>query len=185
MPKNATTEQFLNDLGPAEITYKGSVWGKTSDNPEGGTHGGIIVKYDATSVDTMRDAEGNNPHDSIFVGQNFSVDANLAGMSLTQLKDMFPNASLVGAGPSKKLVIGNPVGKSMRANAGVLIIKPIIDGEATDDQTLWIVFDLAFPIAAMEVPFDLENQKVTKVTFKIFHDLTTGVLAEWSHSTSE
>jgi len=184
MAKSATAEQFLNDLGPAEITFNGVVWGKTVTNPEGGTHGGTIVKYDASFVDTMRDAEGANEHDSIFVGQKFGVEANLAGMSLTQLKDMFPNASLTGAGPSKKLVIGNPVGKSMRANAKELLIKPIIDGEPTTDQTLWIRFRLAFPVAAFEIPFDLENQKVTKVTFKIFHNLTTGVLAEWSHSTS-
>lgn len=184
MAKSATTEQFLSDLGPAEITFDGTVWGKTVTNPEGGTHGGIIVKYDSTFVDTMRDAEGNNEHDSIFVGQKFGVEANLAGMSLTQLSLMFPNASLIGAGPSKKLVISSPVGKSMRTNAKRLIIKPIIDGVATTDQTLWIVFDLAFPVAAFEVPFDLENQKVTKVTFKIFHDLTTGVISEWSYSTS-
>lgn len=184
MPKSATTEQFLSDLGPCEVTFDSTVWGKTATNPEGGTHGGCIVKYDATFVDTMRDAEGNNEHDSIFVGQKFGVEANLAGMSLTQLKSMFPNAALVGSGTSKGLRISSPVGLSMRDNAKELILKPIINGAATTDKTLWLRFPLAFPVFAAEIPFDLENQKVTKVTFKIFHDLTTGVISEWSYSTS-
>lgn len=177
-------EQFLTDLGPGEVTFKGVVWGKTSDNPDGGTHGGILVKYETSEVDTMRDAEGNNPHDSIFVGQKFDIEANLAGMSLEQLKEIFPNATIVGSGTSRKLVISNPVGKSMRANAGVLLIKPIIDGEPTTDRTKWLRFPVAYPKAAFEVPFDLENQKVTKVTFKIFHDLTSNIVSTWSYYTA-
>lgn len=185
MPATAyDTEQFLSDLGPAEVTFNGVVWGKTPDNEDGGTHGGILVRYETSEVETMRDAEGANAHDAIFVGQKFEIEANLAGMSLEQLKEIFPNAEIVGSGTSRKLVIKNPVGMSQRANAKVLLIKPIIDGEPTTDRTKWMRFPLAHPRAAFEVPFDLENQKVTKVIFRVFHNLTTNVVSEWSYYTA-
>jgi hypothetical protein len=176
------TQQFLQDLGPCEINYDGVVLGKTATNADGGTHGGVNVRYESTVQDTMRDAEGANPHDSIITGQKMMVEANLAGMSIDQLASIFPNTTVSGSGTSRKLQIKNPVGTSMRDNAAKLILKPIISGTTSTDPTEWIVFDLAYPTPDFDFAFSLESQKTIKVSFTIFHDLTTNILSEWSYS---
>lgn len=176
------TQQFLQDLGPGELTYNSVVLGKTSDNPDGGTHGGISLKGDTTVQETYRDAEGGNPHDVIITGQKMMVEAALAGLSIEQLASIFPNATVSGSGVGRKLVIKNPVGLSMRDNAKKLIIKPIYSGVVSTDPSDWVVFGLAFPTPNFEFSYSLDSQKTIKVSFTILYNLTSDVLSEWSYS---
>jgi hypothetical protein len=170
------TAQQFQDIGPAELTWKGNVLGKTVANPNGGTHGGVGVKIMTERRDVLRDAKGTNPHDKIIVGRSAEVESNLTGLSLSQMKDLIPGSTL-SAGAQKSLQLLNPVGMSERESAGLLIIKPIDTGVVSTDESEWLQFALAFPVPNFDFKFDLENQKVFNVMWDIFDDLTTGNIA--------
>jgi hypothetical protein len=170
MPPTQTLQQF-RDIGPAELTYKGVVLGKTEANPSGGTHGGVGITINTEKRPSFRDAEGTNEHDGTIVGRKLAVEANLTGLSLVQMAAMIPGAEL-SSGAQKSLVLNSPVGMSQRANAGELIIKPIDSGVVSTNPKEWITIPLAFPEPDMEFKFDLESQKVYKVNFVTFNVLT-------------
>lgn len=165
------TAQQFKDIGPAEISYKGTVLGKTVANPDGGTHGGVGVTITTETRDSFRDATGTNPHDGTIVGRHMMVEANLTGLSLAQLAVLIPGATL-SDGAQKSLILNNPVGMSQRENAGELIIKPIDSGVVSVDETEWISIPLAFPEPDFDFKFDLEGQKVFNSKFKCFNELT-------------
>ena len=184
MARNYSTEQIQDDIGPCVVVYDSVVIGKTGTNPDGGTHGGVLVNYTVDGVDTMRDAEGGNPHDTIINQHVANIEANFAGLSLEQIKKLMPNSAYAtaGTGTSRKLQVKNPVGISMRTNAKPLIIKPINSGVVSTDPTEWIKFPLSFAIPKFAVPNDLKTQRSYKVEFRVFTDLSTDVLYEWSYS---
>lgn len=163
-----------SDLGPAQISWKGNVLGKTAENPEGGTHGGVSVNLNTETRNVMRDAEGTNPHDVIVVGRTLQVKAALTGMSLKQLAFCIPGAELSTGPGEKSLKLNNPVGYSLRDNSGELIIKPIEGDVVSTDPLEWFVIPLAHPLPEFEFAFDLENQKVYNVVFNTFNSLASG-----------
>lgn len=165
------------DIGPAEITYNGVVLGETVANPEGGTHGGCRFRLMQEHRQSFRDKKGTNPYDEIIVGTKAEIMSNLTGMSIDQLAQAVPGSTLTDGPTSKRLDIKSGVGYSLRDNAAAIILKPLINGVATADQTQWIQASLAHPKPDFDVPFDMEGQRVYPVTFAIFDNLTTGVLA--------
>lgn len=166
-------QQWL-DLGPAEVTWDSEVLGKTSANPNGGTHGGVSIQLAIETRDAMRDAEGTNPHDTIIVGRKMTVKAALTGMSLKQLQKCIPGSTLSTGPGSKSLKILNPVGTSMRDNAKTLIVKSILDDTVSTDEREWIQVPLAYPMPEFDFAFSLDNQKVYNVTFVCLNSLATG-----------
>jgi hypothetical protein len=171
------TEPILKDLGVVELTYKGVVLGKTVTNPEGGTHGGATLRYSEQHVQTMRDVEGQNEHDSILTGQTYEVQVNLTGLSMAQLAGFIPGWTLSSASVvHKQINIGNAIGRSMREEAGLLIVKPVEDGVTVTVQKDWLNMELAYPLPEIEVANDLENQRIYVVTFRALRNLTTGRL---------
>lgn len=165
------------DIGPAEVTYDSVVLGQTVENPDGGTHGGARWRMNTETRQSFRDKSGTMPYDEIVVGTVAEVQANLTGLDVAQFAKILPGATLSDGPTSKRIDIKSAVGYSMRTNAKTLILKPLVDGEPTTDETQWVTFAKAHPMPTLELAFDMENQKVYAVTFKIFDDLTTGVLA--------
>lgn len=167
-----------NDLGPCEVTYNGTVIGYTEQNTEGGMHGGARWRLNVGSKPTFRDKKGDNPHDEIVTGVTMEIEANFAGLNHTQVAAIIPGANLVdlGGGKTRVAIKTAVVGTSMRDNAKALILKPLVNGSPSTDETDWVRATLAYPVPQFEVPFDMENQRVFPVLFKIFDDLTTGVL---------
>jgi hypothetical protein len=177
MPHHDNEPVFL-DISPAIVTYKGTVLGATVDNPEAGTHGGCSVTISNELRNTMRDVEGTNEHDAILVGQMVTVQCNLTGQSLEQLAAVIPGCALSTA-PTvhKKLIIGNGIGSSMRAQAGVLIVTQAEDGIASTDPRDSMRLYNAYPLPEIEFAFDLENQKVYTVTFRGLRN-SSGLIGE-------
>ncbi len=171
-------ETIWNDIGPCELTYKSNVLGATVANPEGGTHGGAIFRLTTETAESYRDKEGSNPHDSTVRGTMAEIEANLTGMAVDQLAVLVPGSSLSSGSTSKRLDIKGGAGYSLRDNAGVLYLKPIINGVATTDETQWIKVSLAHPKPGpIELAFDMETQRVYKVIFMAFPD-SSGVIAQ-------
>lgn len=169
-------KQWL-DIGPCEVNWNSTVIGKTVANPDGGTHGGTRIRLSTENRPAMRDAVGAQPYDIFITGRMLEIESNLTGLSLEQLAAMIPGASL-STGPTKKqLKLGNPVGMSLRAASEELILKPIVSGVVSTDEEDWINVPLAYPLPDFDFAFNLEDQKVYKVTFKTFDNLSTGVVA--------
>lgn len=162
--------QQFNDLGPCEVTYDGNVIGETVDNPDGGTHGGCNLQISQAFQETHRDQKGEDPHDEIITGQNVQVVCNFAGLSLEQLQALVLGSKLSAGVTDKEWSIENAVGTSLKDEAKVLILKPIIDGAATSDEDFWITANKAAPKPNFDIPFSLKDQKVYAVTFRCFYD---------------
>lgn len=172
------------DIGPCEVSFDGTVLGKSVANDEGGTHGGCRFRINQEARSSFRDKTGTMPYDQIVVGTTVEVMANLTGMSVEQFAEILPGATL-STGPTKKRIdIKSAVGRSMRDNAKELILKPIVDGVATTDEQQWITLSKAHPLPDIDLAFDMENQRVWAVTFAAFDDLTTEVIAKIGTNTT-
>lgn len=165
-------DPIFPDLGPFIVDYKGNVLGATTANPEAGTHGGCTIHIANELRNTMRDIEGTNEHDAILVGQMVDAQCNFTGLSLNQLLAVLPGCSISGTSgvAHRKIIIGNGIGSSMRAFAGLLILKLAIDGAASSDPRDWIKLYEAYPLPEIEIAGDLENQRIYTVTFRGLRD---------------
>ena len=164
MPPTTPDNQTFLDLGAAEITFKTDVLGKTSANPNGGTHGGVGVSLSTPSADVMRDALGANIHDGVYTGLLLKLTANLTGLSINQFSKIIPGSSLVG-GSNKGLLLSTPVGLTKRELAGLVTVKPIRRGVVSTNAAEWIRLFEAAPELNFDFQFDFEKQKVYAVTF--------------------
>lgn len=67
-------------------------------------------------------------------------------------------------------VSGDDVGRSLLANAALLIIKPIVNGVPTANQDEWIQCPKASPEVDFSLGYDHETQRSIKVIFYLFPD---------------
>ena len=180
----AFDEKTWLDIGPCEVTFDGAVLGATVANPDGGTHGGTRVMLTHEIRDALRDARGTKAYDRIFVGQDLRIQTNLTGLALDQLASIIPGAVLT-AGPTKKaMTLNNPSGTSMRANAGILLLKPITGGVVSASADDWISIPMAYPDPSFELAFSNDDQKVYAVEFSTFENLTSGLVATFGLNTT-
>jgi len=160
------------DFGPAEVSWGGEVLGQTEANPDGGMHGGARLQIGAQWAEAMRDAHGK--WDEILTRQVFAVQVSLTGLSILQMAEIIPGTSLSAGSTDKALTFGNAIGTSFRENAQALILKPVLNGAVSEDEAEWATFDLAYPKPELDLPFNLDAQKVYNVTFSVFEDADTG-----------
>ena len=175
-----TARQFT-DYGPAILVFGDSspiIFDASASNPNGGSDGGVGISIAHEMRDSKRDATGAENHDSTVVGQMVAVRSPLAGLSLEQFEAVIPGAVLSDGPATKSLELRSPVGMSARDNAELLIIKPLINGVMSTDESDWIQFEKAFPVGQFDFLFSNEDTKVYNVEWKIFRDTTSLLTAE-------
>ena len=154
-------ELTVKDLGPCLAEYDGaSIWRSL---------GSVTLKSEATFVDIKENQHGNAPVDAVLTGRVATIDVPMARSTLEQLAAVLPGTTLVRT----ELTFHNPVGGNMFDSALELILKPMTDQVASAVNTEWITAFAAFPVETMEMPFDVENQRVIMVTFKLFPSATS------------
>lgn len=169
-------KQWL-DIGPAAVVFNSVQFNASNtDNPDGGTFGGIELQLSAEEREALRDAMGASPYDVFNLGLKPLIRVPFTGLSLKQLQALIPGATLSTGPADKQLTIKTAAGYSHRTNAQSLTIKPIIDGAITSDESKWIVAALASPSPDVTVKFARDEQKVYMFTFHVFASLTTGAL---------
>lgn len=162
---------FLRDIGPCMLVY--------DDEEVGASYGGTRIEFDVQDVESYSDKDGIQPKDAFITGTIVGVTTLLAQATLAELVAMIPGASMNG----NRMEISSSVGTSENENAKELILKPIIGGEPTTDQALWVIFDKAFPRPdTAELVFDNATQKVWQLRFRIFEN-AEGVLAKFGTTT--
>lgn len=159
-------ELFSKDLGPCQVEFNATSIGRTM--------GSVTLKSEATNVDIKENQHGNAPVDAVFTGRVATVDVPMTRSTLAQLAAILPSVTLVGT----ELVFANPVGGNMFDDAEELILKPMTDQVASATNTEWVTCFEAFPFEVMELPYDVENQRVVNVTFKLFPSATSPTIGK-------
>lgn len=156
----------VKDLGPCQVLY--------NEVDLGPTLGGVTFKEELHTVDIHEDGHGDTPVDSIFNGRIVTIEAKFTRSSLAQLEAMI-ESSTKGA---SNLKVVNSVGNAMFADSEELILKPLVDNTASVTTSEWLHVHRAYPVAAVELPYDNSGQRVISVTFKAFPDDATGQVGE-------
>lgn len=152
-------------IGPCEVTYDGEVLGNT----EGGCE--FSSKYDTAT--TTVDKTGTTARAKIITGVKVEVTCNLAELTLADLAKIIPGAN----SGTDSMYVKNSVGTDLVAAAATLILKPIVDGVAATDESEWLTVPAASCAPDLAIPFQLDKQRVYKVTFE-GHPTTVGAATE-------
>lgn len=148
---------WIGDLGPCQVLYGTTVLAKT--------HGGVKVKLADSSKKLTYDQTGETPADEILTGREITAAVPLGLPTIEELAACIPGSVLGEGTLTKSLTIKAASGQSLAALAQALILKPIIDGAVTDDETLWLKFPKATVKANFDYAYDSENQRVYMAEF--------------------
>jgi hypothetical protein len=158
------------DIGPVELTYKGTALPDTA--------AGFRYRINLETAQSFRDKQGTQPVDEIVTGTPIDCEADLGIETLEQLAALIPGAVLGAGTNTKSVTIKSAVGYSLKENAGELIVKPIIGEEPTDDESLWLRFFLAHPKVNFDIVANVRDQRLYKVMFVVFKN-TDGEYAKF------
>lgn len=148
----------LGPLGPCTIWF--------GDVNLGMSFGDVLAKDEVQGEDIFYDQMGVTPVDKILLGRLVSVEIPLTDTSLAVLEDVI--AGSVKA--SDTLKVSNVVGRSaFNASKQLKLIRIVDDIESTDPDHVFI-FNRAYPLAKLEVPFGVGTQRVYTVEFIAFPD---------------
>lgn len=149
------------------------------------TKGGMMFRYSEEFWGPTYDKFGNTPVDQVKVGESASAEVFVAQRVLEKFAKILPAATLIkdGTDPKKmRLDWGGMIGQGFRQFAKPLTLRPIenLDPEDPDGdvKTDDISLNYAVPRAEFEFAFQLQQERIYKVTFTGLPDLVTGKI--WS-----
>lgn len=167
----ATSEQTKRvKLGPCIVTFDGTDLGLTK--------GGVEVSITTNKYEVMVDQFGSTAINDIITGRTGMVTVPMAETDLSKLLKVIPGAVLVtdGTEPTKKkLEIPTAVGTSLIESAKLLNLHPKANAPTNkaDDVTV----PLASPAGDITFSFQVENERVYAIEFRMYPDEVTGLLA--------
>lgn len=151
------------DLGPCLIEFNSVDLGPT--------YGDVIFRYTEETRPIYEDEYGVSQVDEIHVGMSCEVEVPMTRMTLAQLGEVIPAATIDGTG--EEMTISSTVGSSLYASAQELVLKPLVGGVASADEN-WLTVLKAAPKVDLEITYNNEGQRVYKAMFKGFVDPATG-----------
>lgn len=146
------------------------------------TKGGMMFRYSENFWAPTFDQTGDTPVDQVKVGESATAEVFLAERVLDKLAEMFPAAELVtdATDPKKKkLVWGGMIGQGFRQFAKPLTLRPIENLGETPEEDIKdgdITLLHAIPRAEFEFAFQLQQERIYKVSFTAVPDKATGKL---------
>ncbi len=153
------------EMGPCSVSFKGTDLGLTK--------GGVEVEFGTEVATISADQFGDTIIDDVVKGRMIKVKVPLAERDLANFATVFPGSSLVGT-TTKKLVVKDAVGTSLRALAGQLVLHPR-DNAAADKSG-----DITVPIAMCKGDFQFafkhDDQRIYAIEFNGYVNLDTGEL---------
>lgn len=138
-------------LGVCSVTYKGVDLGHTI--------GGVSVVYTPEFYDSKVDAFGSTPVEQFLVGENISVECQLAEFTLANLQVAINQSTLVG---DDSISVGSKAGKRASENAGLLVLHPINSSGLEDDVSVY----KAVVTGELQIEHKNDGEKVLPVMFK-------------------
>lgn len=138
----------------------------------GHTNGGIVFHYEPKLNPLTADQYGDTPIDMVLGGETIQVVANLAEPVVDLLAVAIPEGTENSAGSGARLHLGRDGGYGLRLNAKQLVLHPI--EKAASDTSEDVVLYLAAVADTVELNYEVDNQRVYKVTFQAFLSETYG-----------
>jgi hypothetical protein len=138
----------------------------------GHTKGGVTFKIERELSEVTVDKYGSTPVDMVLTGQKATIEVNLAESQVANLNVAVPEGDYVTGTAGSRLNLGTEAGYSLRDDAAQLTLHPAEN--AAGDLTGDIVFYKAVSTDSVELPFEIDNQRVFKVTFTALVDETFG-----------
>lgn len=167
----ATSEQTKRvKLGPCIVKFDATDLGLTK--------GGVEVAITTNRYEVTVDQFGSTAINDIITGRSGTVTVPLAEYDLNKLLTVIPGATLVSDAttPTKqKLEIPTAVGVSLIETAKVLTLHPkhLPETDRSEDVTV----PLASPAGDLQFSFQVENERVYAIEFRMYPDEETGLLA--------
>lgn len=142
------------------------------------TKGGMAFRYSETHWGPTYDQGGDTPVDQVKTGESAEADVFIAEMVVDKFGEIFPSASVVENAGKKKIEWGGKVGEGMLKYAKPLTLRPLSCigslEEGEDDKSQDVTLLHAVPRAEFDLAFQLQQEKVYKVTFIGVRDKATG-----------
>ncbi|RLE61935.1 MAG: hypothetical protein DRJ47_11480 [Thermoprotei archaeon] len=138
-------------LGPCKVEIDGADMGKTE--------GGVTLTINDSSVVLHTDQDGETPVDEVITGKTVTVTGALSEVTLEHIATVL-NASVTGAGASKKIEITPGVGTSLLSNSVQMILTPYVDGSPSSAANDKITIHKAGLKAAIDMAYNRSDQRV-------------------------
>lgn len=163
----------IRDLGPCCL-----IWDPAGVNLDlKPTFGSCTFRSEDNSEDVMEDEHGVAPVDAVFTGRVATFEAPITRPNLLQLEEIIHDSVKRKTGGKYKILdVPNPVGDNMKPIAKELIVKPVIDRVCSATTSEWLHLLACYPIASLEIGYDLTDQRVYNVTFKCFPSIDSGTV---------
>lgn len=147
-------------VSAANVSYNG--------NDLGHIQGGVTITYAPEYHDVQVDKYGNSVAEKVLIGENLTVECNLAESTVTNYLIGIPASTSAGGGD--RATIGRQAGRRMSTDAKQLVIHPIENGatDYSDD----VVIHKAIASADMESAFEVDGERLIPVTFQAMIDET-------------
>lgn len=159
------------DLGPCKIYYGTTAAAATEI---GESFGDVKWNYAQLVEDVKSNANGRTPVDGVNVGSNkVVVSVPLSRLTMAQLAAVVQGGSNSGGESGGVKVLNNKVGTAHYVNSKVLVLKPVVDGDADTVDANFMVFSHAYPISNFDVTYNDTGQRVYAVDFHCYPDAST------------
>lgn len=155
------------DKGPAEIVWG---YGESAAVYLGKTIGAVKLTMETQTSDINEDQEGVAAVNAILTGSIVEVEVPLTRLSVEQLATAI-NSEVVG---DNIVPIRNQIGCDMYSLSKQLVIKPLCGNEISDDPATWVHIYHAYPVAGLDLTWDLDTQRIIPVKFKVFVSQESG-----------
>lgn len=143
----------------------------------GSTHGGVKLK-DSPQVHYIEE-DGVGKTEAYYGHPNITAEFNLIKIDVTTLSGLLPKAALDANG---NIVRGSESGGEVEKKE--ITLKPIVDGEPTDDvKQHWILYE-AGRWTDLDLNFKIGEGRVFKVQVEVFYSKTKSGYYQIGNSTT-
>lgn len=146
----------------------------------GNTKEGVNFNYEPSFADVTADKYGSSPIDKVLTGETLEIEISLAEPNANNLFAAIGASDLDSGAAGDRLNIGRSAGFSLLKNkAAILVLHLVADAAALTNED--IVIYSAVPTASLEMNYEVDNQRIFKVTFSALIDETYGDGRRFGH----
>lgn len=146
----------------------------------GNTKEGVNFNYEPSLVDITADKYGSSPIDKVLTGEKLEIEVSLAEPNIKNLFAAIGASDKSSGTGGDRLNIGRSAGFSLLANkAAILVLHLVADPAGVTNED--IVIYSAVPVSSIEMNYEVDNQRIFKVTFAALINETYGDGRRFGH----
>jgi len=160
----ANQQSPIRDMGPCQLDFNAGaivIGGAAADY-----HPMCSFQSSDDKAPVHEATAGSQPVSNIFTGKSCVVKADVTRATLAVLTALIPGASGNSGDTATRTTVKVPIGDDDYERARPLILKPIVGGVATSDQTQWLTVAKAAPSADLDIKYDVSTQRTFPITFQ-------------------